>query len=89
MSTAEISGVLVHARPEAVAEVARRLGELPGVEVHSDLGQGRLIVVAESTGGRQTADTFTAIRDIDGVLSASLTYHYTDQTSSLDEEFPA
>lgn len=89
MSLEQIAGILVHARPDLTAEVATRLGRLPGVSVQEDLGGGRLIVVAESAGERQMVEAFTAIRDIDGVLSASLTYHYTDHSGSLEEEIPA
>ena len=89
MSLEQIAGILVHARPDLTPEVAMRLGRLPGVSVQEDLGGGRLIVVAESAGERQMVEAFTAIRDIDGVLSASLTYHYTDHSGSLEEEIPA
>ncbi len=87
VATEQISGVLVHARPEAAVPVTSALEAMPGVEVHDDLGDGRLIVIVESTDERVMADTFTDIRNTDGVLSASLTYHYTDETSFLDEEF--
>lgn len=89
MSTEQISGVLVHARPDSALVVTASLEQMPGVEVHADLGDGRLIVTAESSSEKGLAETFAAIRDVDGVLSTSLTYHYTDQSSSLDEEMPA
>ncbi len=89
MSTEQISGVLVHARPELAATVAIGLDQLPGVQVHDHLESSRFVVIIESPNEREMADTFSAVRNVEGVLSASLTYHYADQTSSLDEELPA
>jgi nitrate reductase NapD len=88
MSAEQISGLLVHARPGEVAPVCNALNALPGVDVDSNLGDGRLVVIVENTGERAMADTFAEIRNVEGVLSASLTYHFADDSVSLDEELP-
>jgi len=76
-----ISGVLVHARPEKVAAVRLRLTEIAGVEVHAATDDGKLIVTVEEESDRILADTVLSLRDVPGVLSASMVYHeYADET---------
>ena len=86
MSTEQISGLLVHARTSEVARVRDVLDALPGVDVRLDLGDGRLVVIVENASERAMSDTFAEIRNVEGVLSASLTYHFADDSVSLDEE---
>ena len=86
MSTEQISGLLVHVRTGGVTRVRDVLDALPGVDVRMDLGDGRLVVIVENANDRAMADTFAEIRNIEGVLSASLTYHFADDSVSLDEE---
>jgi nitrate reductase NapD len=47
---------------------------MAGVEVHAVSAEGRLIVSIEAASDRETADTFVAIQELAGVLSASLVY---------------
>ncbi len=76
-----ISGVLVHARPEKVAAVRSRLAQIAGVEVHAATDDGKLIVTVEEESDRILADTVLSLRDVPGVLSASMVYHeYADET---------
>lgn len=76
-----ISGVIVHARPEKVAAVRARLVEIAGVEVHAVTDEGKLIVTVEEDSDRVLADTVLSLRDVPGVLSASMVYHeYADET---------
>jgi nitrate reductase NapD len=86
MSKVHISGVLVHARSAEVDQVRSRLASIPGVDVHSDAGDGRLITIVECATEESMADTFTEIRNVEGVLSAAVTYHFNDELESLNEE---
>ncbi len=73
-----ISGVLVHIRPEQLAAVKSRLSDFSGVEIHAATDDGRLVVTIENdTGGM--IDTMSALHDVEGVLSASLIYHHFDE----------
>ena len=72
-----ISGVLVHIRPEQVAAVTSRLDSLDGVEIHTATEDGRLVVTIENDAGPMI-ETMNAFHEIDGVLSASLIYHHFD-----------
>ena len=73
-----ISGVLVHTRPEQVDAVKSRLSDLCGVEIHATTDDGRLVVTIENDTGPMI-DTMNSFHDIEGVLSASLIYHHFDQ----------
>lgn len=70
-----ICGVLVHAFPDRVAEVASGLAGLPGVEVHGEAAGGRLIVTVEDTAASAAVDGLAAIHKLPGVVAAALVYH--------------
>lgn len=73
-----ICGVLVQARPERMDLVRAGLTALPGVEVHHATDDGRLIVTVEDTEDAITGDTLHKLHTVQGVISASLVYHYHD-----------
>lgn len=85
MSEFNISGVLVHARLEKLASVREELIKRPGVEVHGQSEDGRLVVTVEDTEARRSADTVTGFQHIDGVLSAALVYQHTDTNKPAEE----
>lgn len=69
-----VAGVLLRARPEAVAAVHGALVRMPGVEVHATTGDGRMVVTVESAGAGAAADVFSALHDVDGVVGVALVY---------------
>ncbi|HYO28752.1 MAG TPA: chaperone NapD [Azonexus sp.] len=79
-----ISSVILGVAPDDVAEVSRRLAALAGVEIHAAGEDGRMIVTIESISEGATVDKFEAIRQMPGVISASLVYHQYE--SDPDEE---
>lgn len=88
-SEINISGVLVHARPESAEAVRARLMQIPGVEVHAVSPDGRLVVTVENADDREMADTFERVQALPDVLSASLIYHHTEnmqETSPSEQE---
>ena len=79
-----ISSVVVHAQSSSVDRVRGGLGALAGVEVHAASSEGRLIVTIETDSDQETVDAFEAIRQLDGVLSASLVYsHFESDPDSV------
>lgn len=80
-----ISGLVVRAKPAKCAAVRVRLGAIEGVEVHGDDGKGRLVVTVEDAAGRAAADTFAEINALEGVIVASLVYHYSDDGLTAQE----
>jgi len=73
-----ISSAIVHARPGHAEAVRHALASTAGVEIHAVSTEGKLIVTIESPGDRETADTFTAIGQMEHVMSASMVYHQTE-----------
>lgn len=70
-----ISSVIVGVVPDSGPAVRSRLEEFSGVEVHAVTEEGRMIVTIESDGDQATVQTFEAIRQLPGVLSAAMVYH--------------
>lgn len=70
-----ISGVIVHARPEQLAAVQEQLRQIVGVEVHAATEDGRLVVTVEDADDRMMADSVMNLHNIPGVLSAAMVYH--------------
>ncbi len=79
-----ISSVILGALPANAEQVAAQLRLLEGVEVHAVADDGRMIVSIESNSEDATVTTFEAIRQLPGVLSASLVFHQYE--SDPDEE---
>lgn len=70
-----ISGVIVHARREKLADVEAQLRQIAGVEVHAATEDGRLIVTVEDDDDRVLADNVMNLQNVPGVLSAAMVYH--------------
>ena len=72
-----LSGVLVTAVPDRLAEVAGALAALPGVEVRqTDAASGRIVVVQEAAEIGAEVDSFMRIRALPHVLNVDLVCHY-------------
>ncbi len=78
-----ICSLIVHTNPDRGAEVSRRLEAFNGVEVHGGQESGKLIVTVEDEGEEisPVSDTMNALRDVDGVVSTTLIYHYGGEES--------
>ena len=81
-----VSGVLVRSRPEAIGHTREHLEKLQGVEVYTTTPEGHIVTIVERDSNAALADAFTEIQNSDGVLSASLVYHYSDNPNGRDEE---
>lgn len=73
-----ISSVVISVRPERAAEVRARLAALPGVEVHGQNTEGKIVITLEDTDVCTAADSYVALHDVPGVLCATLVYQYSD-----------
>jgi nitrate reductase NapD len=78
-----ICSLIVHTRPEMGSVVSRRLESFKGVQVHGGQELGKLIVTVEDTGESisPVPDTMSALRDVEGVVSTILIYHYGGEES--------
>lgn len=74
----EVSSMILRTRPERLAQVRGQLLGIPGVEVHGDTGDGRLVVTVEDGEGYRVSDSITRLHEVDGVMAISLVYEYCD-----------
>lgn len=79
-----ISSLILGVLPEDAEKVAAQLRLLAGVELHVVAEDGRMIVSVEADSEGATVEIFEEIRQLPGVLSASLVYHQYE--SDPDEE---
>jgi nitrate reductase NapD len=82
-----VSSMVVRFAPEDVVDGARRLGDLPGVEVRfTDAVRGRIVVTQESTTTDEQETGLRRIQALPGVLSAELVCHYFGDAGEDGEE---
>ncbi len=81
-----ISGLVVHTLPRSLAAVRAALSALPGTAIHAAAEDGRLVVTVEELGGHPLAETVMHIQTMEGVLSASMAYHYCDSEETEEAE---
>lgn len=89
MSEMNICGVLVHVKNNCVEQVTKSLQAMPGVEIHQVTAEGRMIVTIEGESRRYVGDTLTGFYNVEGVLSASMVYQFSDEISATEEGTPA
>lgn len=71
-----LSGIVVTTEPGRTTEVAERLRQLPGVEVHQiDAASHRLVLVQEAPDVGAEVASFSLIRQTAGVVDAGLVTH--------------
>ena len=79
-----ISSLVVRAKPGAAAEVGARLREIPGVELAAMAGE-RMVVVVEDGPDWSTEASLLQVHTIEGVVSATLVYQYSDDALDITE----
>jgi nitrate reductase NapD len=73
-----ICSLIVHTKPLLGSKVSKHLQRFQGVEVHGGTEVNKLIVTIEDKGESISpiSDTMTALREVEGVISTVLIYHY-------------
>ncbi|MGB5226524.1 MAG: chaperone NapD [Arenicellales bacterium] len=84
MTGFNICGMVVRSRDNRADDVRASLLAIPGVEIHS-AETGRMVVTVEDESYSKVADNINSIQYIDGVVSASLVYQYSDQQDTQQE----
>ncbi|MGL4613553.1 MAG: chaperone NapD [Shewanella sp.] len=79
-----VTSLVVHAVPNALAQVNASISALAGCDIHAITPEGKLIVTLEGGSQKAILDNVEAINALTGVLSASLIYH---QVEPLEPPF--
>ncbi len=74
-----ISSIIVQTYPERSAALQGELTALPGVEIHASKEDGTIIITVEDTPEQAPARTLMGVQNLQGVLSASMVYNYSDE----------
>lgn len=85
MSKYNICSVLVHAKQNMIDSVKMTLESQQGVEVHAKSDEGRLIVTVEDEYRKEIGERIMGFYKIDGVLSASMIYQFSDDDFNEEE----
>lgn len=84
-----ISGIIVTAMPEHVAEVAQSLSAHPGLEVsQTDVSSGKLVVVQEAASVGAEVEGFNRIRALPHVMAVDLVQHYFEHDNESIDAIP-
>ena len=81
-----IAGVVVHAYPKRMQQVAAAIEGLPGAEVCATSDDGKLVVTLEAASAREITTRIDEIQQLDAVLSASLVYQHSESFEAMMEE---
>ena len=77
-----ISSMVVHARPDRLQSVKSKIACLPGVEIHGESDNGKLVVVLETQNQGFITDIIETISKLDYVLNTALVYHQIEYADS-------
>ncbi len=83
-NVADLSGLVVHARPGRATQVAATLECIGGVTLHAASPEGKLIVTLETASEADSAALFDCIQRLDGVAAVAMAYHQIE--NDPDEE---
>ena len=85
MSEYNLCSALVHAKEGQLERVKKELEQQLGVEVHAVTDDGRLIVTVEDEKRKVVGDRIMGFYNIEGVLSASMIYQFSDDDLNEQE----
>jgi nitrate reductase NapD len=73
-----VASMVIAAKPGEAVAVRSRLEALPGVEVHACTEEGKMVITIDRDSEGESIDLLGKIESLEGVVSASLVYHYCD-----------
>ncbi len=73
-----ISSAIVYAKHQQQAALCAQLVHMPGVEIHANTEDGRLIVTLECDNDGQAVDLYKTIEQLPGVLSVAMIFQQTE-----------
>lgn len=76
--TFHISSLIILSIPKSLPILAEKVKALEGAEITNSDDIGKTIVVLESENENMITDTIEQLREIQGVVSVSLSYHHSE-----------
>ena len=76
----KIVSLVLKFAPAHAAEIRAGIEQVPGAAVHTDTGDGRMIVLIEDGEGYSTSDSIIAVHQVPHIMSVTLAYEYSDET---------
>ncbi|MBF1164542.1 chaperone NapD [Dechloromonas agitata] len=84
-----ISSAILHVVPARLAEAREALLKLPGLEIHAESPEGKMVVVLEDDDLESAANKYVALHGMPGVASVAMVYQYSDDELVETEEVQA
>ena len=81
-----ISSIVIHTHPQDSSALQGKLTDLPGVDVHAAMDDGRIIITIEDTPENVPSETLMNVQNMQGVLSAAMVYNYCDELLTPTQE---
>jgi nitrate reductase NapD len=76
--TMNISSAIVYSKPQQEQALRAQLMQLPGVEVHANTEDSRLIVTLECADDIQAIDLYKTIEHLPGAISVAMIFQQTE-----------
>lgn len=83
--TYHVSSLAVHAAADQLEQVKSAIEAMEGTEVPGMSEAGKMVVVIEGDSKSSLADTYDAIKQLPGVLAATLVFHQMDEQCEFEE----
>ena len=84
-----ISSAILHVVPARMAEAREALLKLPGLEIHAESPEGKMVVVLEDDDLEVAANNYVALHGMPGVASVAMVYQYSHDELVETEEVQA
>nr|VFK39929.1 MAG: periplasmic nitrate reductase chaperone NapD [Candidatus Kentron sp. SD]VFK45565.1 MAG: periplasmic nitrate reductase chaperone NapD [Candidatus Kentron sp. SD]VFK79844.1 MAG: periplasmic nitrate reductase chaperone NapD [Candidatus Kentron sp. SD] len=81
----DLCSILLYTRPECREAVGDALRKTDGIEIHAALPDGRMVVTVEGNDSARFSDIVLGLRGVDGVIDASLVYHFHENDFEDDQ----
>lgn len=82
----EIVGLIARALPANRQVVTQRLRAITGLEIHHFTTDGRFILTVETPTHQDLKDALNQLESVDGLLSRSVVYQYSDEIEDANVE---
>ena len=83
-ASVDISSIVVHVTPTAVARVRTLIDTLPGVQTHAASDDGKLVVTIEAPSEGESVALMEAVRALPDVLAVAMVFHQCETDPEME-----